>query len=90
MHCISIFSDLYADESNRDENDSCASDNDFKYTDKVKCEKNVKLSADDMENNEHKLDEINDFDEDNDLLLNGNLGNEETQVNHFGNYQHEN
>ena len=43
-----------------------------------------------MHIDEDELDDIDDFGEDNDLLLNGNLANEDSQVNHFGHYQHEN
>ena len=41
-----------------------------------------------MDINEHELDDIDDFSEDGDLLLNSDLDNEESQVNHFGDYQH--
>ena len=43
-----------------------------------------------MDINDDKLDDIDDMGEDNDLLLNVNLANEENQVNHFDDYQHEN
>ena len=57
MDCESIFSYLYSDKYDWDEYDSCAFDNDWKYTDKAKGEEYVKISANDMDIDDDKLDE---------------------------------
>ena len=76
MHRESTFSDLYADEVGHDDDDSCASDDNWKYTNKAKGENDMKLISD-MNINDDKLEGINDIGEDDNLLLNGDLVNEE-------------
>ena len=90
MHWESTFSDLYANDAGPNEDDSFVSDSDWKYTDKAKREEDVKILADDMGIDKDELDNTNDMDEDDNLLLNEDLANEETQVNLFGDYQYEN
>ena len=76
VHYKSIFSDLYTNEAGRDEDDSCRSDNDQKYTDKVKREEDVKILADDIKLMMMNFDDIGDICEDSDLLPNSKLANE--------------
>ena len=57
MHRESTFSDLYTNEIGHADDDSCASDDDWKYTDKAKREEDVKIPSD-MDINDDKLEDI--------------------------------
>ena len=90
MYYKSTLSDLFADQVGRDNDDSYVSNGDWNYNNKAKHEEDIKTSTDDMDINDEELDDINDMGEEDDLLLNGNIANEENQGNHFCDYQHEN
>ena len=75
MHRKSTFSDLYASEVGHDNDDSCVSDNNWKYTEKVKSEEDMKFISD-MNIDGDKLEDIDDMGEDDDLLCNCDLANE--------------
>ena len=53
-------------------------------------EEDVKIPANDMDIDEDKLNDIDDMGNDDGLLLNDILSNDEIQINHSGDYQHEN
>ena len=82
----STFSDLYANEFGRDDDDNYASNDNWK--DKTKHKEDVKLLSD-TTIDEDNLRNINDIDEGDELYLNNGIANEVNQHNHFGPDQHE-
>ena len=90
MHHKLTFSDLYVDGVDcvgHNDDDNCASNDDWKFTNKVKHEEDVKLISDmNIDNGEFK--DTRDLGKEDKIHLDNNIANEENQGNHFSAGQH--